>query len=71
VLCTGTKEGKKKQPKKNTIWREGIEEKIVYVLAYMVVTFPTSQAERSRLKALAMRNTAPHSNSEKSKDKNG
>jgi len=54
VLCTGTKEGKKKQPKKNMIWREGLEEKIVYVLAYMVVTVPTSQAERSPLKAPAV-----------------
>ena len=43
----------------------------VYVLKYMFVTFPTCQVERSPLKAAASANTAPHSNKEKSKDKNG
>jgi hypothetical protein len=37
----------------------------------MIVTCPTCQAERSPLKASALLNTAPHSNKEKSKDKNG
>jgi hypothetical protein len=37
----------------------------------MVVTFPTCQVERSPLKLRVDRNTAPHSNKEKSKDKNG
>ena len=32
----------------------------VYVLSIMVVTFPTCQVERSRLKAAALLNTAPH-----------
>ena len=43
----------------------------MYVLWCMSVTFPTCQVERSRLKALAPSNTAPHSNKEKPKDKNG
>ena len=43
----------------------------MYVLRAMSVTCPTSQAERSPLKAAAYANTAPHSHKEKSKDKNG
>ena len=43
----------------------------MYVLIAMFVTFPTSHAERSPLKAPAPINTAPHSNREKSRDKNG
>ena len=42
--------------KKTRSWR-GRER--VYVLPSMVVTFPTCQAERSPLKALAWVNTAP------------
>ena len=45
--------------------------KRVYVLPYMVVTFPTCHLERLPLKTLAELNTAPHSNKEKSMDKNG
>ena len=37
----------------------------------MSVTAPTCHAERLPLKAAAPENTAPHSNKEKSKDKNG
>ena len=43
----------------------------LYILACMVVTFPTCHLERSPLKSPAYINTAPHSNKEKSKDKNG
>ena len=43
----------------------------MYVLDPMLVTCPTSHAERSPLKAIALKNTAPPSNKEKSKDKNG
>ena len=42
----------------------------MYVLYAMFVTCPTSQAERSPLKAVAA-NTAPHNNKEKPKDKYG
>ena len=59
--------GKKKQPKKDPIVERG---ESVYVLAYICVTSPTSQVERSRLKALAPSNTA-RGNKEKSKHKNG
>ena len=40
------------------------------LLSNMVVTFPTTHAEISPLKAWAFQNTAPHSNKEKSNDKN-
>ena len=44
----------------------------MYVLPYMVVTFPTCHLERLPLKTLAELNTAPHSsNKEKSNNKNG
>ena len=42
----------------------------MYVLFFMLITFPTCQVERSPLKAPAYRNTA-HSKKEKTKDKNG
>ena len=66
--ATQKETGKKKQPKIDPIVREGREG--IYVLAFICVTFPTSQVERSRLKTLAPSNTA-HSNREKSKDKKG
>ena len=47
--------GKKKQPKKDPIVERG---ESVYVRPYICVTSPTSQVERSRLKALAPSNTA-------------
>jgi hypothetical protein len=59
--------GKKKQPKRDPIVERG---ESVYVRAYICVTSPTSQVERSRLKALAPSNTA-RGNKEKSKHKNG
>ncbi len=62
ISATIKTEGKKKQPK---IWGS------VCVLYIMVVTFPTCHAERSPLKVLAPSNTAPHSNKEKSNNKNG
>jgi len=50
---------KNKQPKKKTrSWRLE-RRKRVYIRACMIVTFPTSQAERLPLKAVAYRNTAP------------
>ena len=62
IVSTGTKE--KETAEKRPDLGQGREEKIVYmymyVLAYMVVTFPTSQAERSQLKSPAVRNTAHH-----------
>jgi len=51
------KEGRKKQPEKDPILERKGER--VYVLPCMVVTFPTSQVERSPLKAAASLNTAP------------
>ena len=58
----------KKQPKKRPDLVERGESVCLYILAYICVTSPTSQVERSRLKTLAPSNTA-HSNREKSKDK--
>ena len=68
-ISTSTKnqDGKKK-PKKDPILERGER---MYVLCFMVVTCPTCHVERSLLKARASSNTAPHSNKEKSKDKNG
>ena len=66
--ATERRKGKQKQPKKDPILER--ERGKVYVLCFMVVTFPTCQVERSPLKALAPQNTAP-SNQEKSKDTNG
>ena len=61
---------KKRQTKKDPIlWRGGGGR--MYVLLAMFITSPTCQVERSPLKAPARANTAPHSNKEKSKDKNG
>jgi len=65
----GTREERKRR---TTQKRPNLEEgKRDYVLDCMIVTCPTCQAERSPLKAPALLNTAPHSNKEKSKDKNG
>ena len=66
--------GKRKKEaatKKDPILESGRGRVYMYVLYPMSVTFPTCQAERSPLKAAALENTAPHSNKEKSKDKNG
>ena len=68
---TEKEEGEKKQPEKDLILWRGER---VYVLYPMFVTFPTCQAERSPLKALAPLNTAPRHHDikkEKSNDKNG
>ena len=43
----------------------------MYVLAYMVVTFPTCQVDRSLLKSPASKNTAPPQQRKESNDKNG
>ena len=71
IISAHTKERRKKETGKirPDLGGEGGR---VYVLCFMVVTFPTSHLERSPLKALATKNTAPiqRSSKEKFNDKN-
>ena len=68
-ISAATERRGKEAAKKRPDLGEGGER--VYVLQCMSVTSPTCQVQRSPLKAPAPLNTAPHSNKEKSKDKNG
>ena len=60
---------RRKSEKKDPILLE--KEKRVYVLEYMVVTFPTCHAERLPLKAPAPQNTAPHTAAQQQREAEG